>query len=93
MVECFWPGASEAEVAEATRRLDQAATALAADGVAVRRTVTTFVPEEETVLWLFDAGGEPVLHKLARRADVRFDRVLAVVSSGSDAQPAGNRRP
>jgi hypothetical protein len=82
MVECFWPGATAPDVAEAAARLDEASAAMAAEGGEVRRTVTTFVPEEETVLWLFDADGEASLRALARRADVRFDRVLAVVSSG-----------
>jgi hypothetical protein len=81
MVECFWPGASSGDVADATGRLDEASIALAGEGVDVRRTVTTFVPEEETVLWLFDADGEANLFTLSRRAGVRFDRVLAVVSS------------
>jgi len=93
MVECFWPGASSSVVDDATGRLDEACAELATEGVVVRRTVTTFVPEEETVLWLFEAAGESSLHTLARRADVRFDRVLAVVSDGSGAQPAGNGRP
>jgi hypothetical protein len=93
MVECFWPGATAGEVADATGRLDEASAALAAEGVEVRRTVTTFVPEEETVLWLFDAAAEPALHTLARRAGVRFDRVLTVVSSSPKPQSARNGRP
>jgi hypothetical protein len=81
MVECFWPGASEAAVADATSRLDTASASLTGAGVVARRTVATFVPAEETVLWLFEADCEDSLLDLARRADVRFDRVLPVVTT------------
>ena len=81
MVECFWPGASEAAVVEATSRLDEASAVLTGTGVLARRTVATFVPADETVLWLFEADGEDSLRVLARKAGVRFDRVLAVVTS------------
>ena len=81
MVECFWPGVDEPAVAQANRRLDAAAVALLARGQRARRTVVTYVPEEETVLWVFEADGEDSLRDLARWADVRFDRVLPVVST------------
>jgi hypothetical protein len=80
MVECFWPGVTEAAVAEATARLD-AATVELGDGGGLRRTAVTYVPAEETVLWLFEADGEDRLLELGRCAGVRFDRVLPVVTS------------
>ena len=66
MVECFWPGVSAAAVAEATSRLDEASEALTGAGVVARRTVATYVPAEETVMWLFEADGEASLRALAR---------------------------
>lgn len=81
MVECFWPGVSEAAVADATTRIDEASATLTRSGVQARRTVAAYVPDEETVLWLFEADGEESLRALARQAQVRFDRVLPVLTS------------
>ena len=81
MVECFWPGVSGAAVAEATDRIDAASTEVARFGFHARRTVTTYVPDEETVMWLFEADGQESLRVLSRQAEVRFDRVLPVVTS------------
>ena len=89
MVECFWPGVSAAAVAEATSRLDEASEALTGAGVVARRTVATYVPAEETVMWLFEADGEASLRALARKAEVRFDRVLPVVTSTVVGDAAG----
>jgi hypothetical protein len=89
MVECFWPGVSAAAVAEATSRLDEASAALTGAGVVARRTVATYVPAEETVMWLFEADGEASLRALARKAEVRFDRVLPVVTSTVVGDGAG----
>ena len=83
MVECFWPGVSESAVAEATNRIDAASAELTGSGLLARRTVATYVPAEETVIWLFEADGEESLRALARQAGVRFDRVLPVVTSSA----------
>ena len=89
MVECFWPGVSAAAVVEATSRLDEACEALTGAGIVARRTVATYVPAEETVMWLFEADGEASLRALARKAEVRFDRVLPVVTSTVVGDGAG----
>ena len=89
MVECFWPGVSDAAVAEATSRLDEASTALTGPGSMARRTVATYVPDEETVMWLFEADGEDEPPGLAAQAEVRFDRVLPVVTSTVVGDGAG----
>jgi hypothetical protein len=88
MVECFWPGVSESAVAEATNRIDAASAELTGSGLVARRTVATYVPAEETVIWLFEADGEESLRTLARQAGVRFDRVLPVVTSSAVAGTA-----
>ena len=69
--------------------IDEASERAARFGFRARRTVTTYVPAEETVMWLFEADGEESLRVLARQAEVRFDRVLPVVTSAVVGDGAG----
>ncbi|HZU75708.1 MAG TPA: hypothetical protein VFA70_03030, partial [Dehalococcoidia bacterium] len=80
LVECFWPGVKEADL----HRLDERATASAAelstDGDTVRYLGSLLMRDDEVVLCRF-AGLEPSVRRVAERASIPFERILAASTS------------
>jgi hypothetical protein len=75
LVECYWPGVSEATLAETLARTDAAAAQLRRQGGHVDLRGTILVRADETVFCLFD-GHEPDVRAAGELAGIRFERVL-----------------
>jgi hypothetical protein len=54
-------------------------------GVGVRYVRTTFLPEDETILHLFEAPSASVLDEAGRRAALQFERIVEAVEGAADA--------
>jgi hypothetical protein len=78
LVERYWPGVRRADVATAEEHLCRAAGALTRDGTPVRIVSSTWIPADEVVLTLFEAGEEDDVLEVSRRSDYRFDRIQRV---------------
>jgi uncharacterized protein YchJ len=85
LVESY-SASSEAAVAEATKRARR--TAELSDGV--RYVRTTFLPDDETVLHLFEAPSASVLDDAGRRAALQFERIVEAVEGA--AEPVKDER-
>jgi hypothetical protein len=75
LVECYWPGISEQELAVTLRRVRAAARVLQQEGGTVDLVGTILVPADETVFCLFD-GVEADVRTVSAQAGVPFERVL-----------------
>jgi hypothetical protein len=87
VVECFWPGVSEADVHALDERAEAAAAALAGDAARVEYLGSILVRDDEVVLCLFEGSPEAV-RLAAERAAIPFERLLEASDS---THPAGRR--
>jgi hypothetical protein len=78
LMERYWPGVSRADVATAEEDLCRAAGELTRDGVPIRIVSSTWIPADEVVLTLFEAGEEDDVLEVSRRSDYPFDRMQRV---------------
>lgn len=78
LMERYWPGAGRADVATAEERLCRAAAELARDEIPIRILSSTWIPDDEVVLTMFEAGEEDDVLELSRRGDYPFDRMQRV---------------
>jgi hypothetical protein len=78
LVECYWPGVTESELATITRRVEAAAQRLSREGSEVRYLTGLLVPEDEVALCLFEAGSSATVEEACRRGGLPFDRILSV---------------
>lgn len=78
LVERYWPGARREDVAAAEDRLDRAALELVQEGTPVRIVSSTWVPADEVVLTLFEAGEKDDVVALGRRGGYPIDRMQRV---------------
>lgn len=78
LMERYWPGVGRADVATAEERLCRAAGELTRDGIPIRIVSSTWIPADEVVLTLFEAGEEDDVLEGARRGGYPFDRVQRV---------------
>jgi hypothetical protein len=97
VVECFWPGVSEADVHVLDERAEAAA-ALAADGARVEYRGSILVRDDEVLLCLFEGPPEAV-RLAAERAAIPFERILEASDSthpigrhGRPPHPTSSRR-
>lgn len=74
LVEAYSAG-SEAAVADAKERAHR--TAELAEGV--RYVRTTFLPDDETILHLFEAPSASAIDEAGRRAALQFERIVEAV--------------
>jgi len=77
-MERYWPGVGRADVATAEERLSRAAGELTRDGIPIRIVSSTWIPADEVVLTLFEAGEEDDVLEVSRRGGYPFDRVQRV---------------
>jgi hypothetical protein len=56
----------------------------AESGVGVRYLRTTFLPEEQTLLHVFEAASPDALQQAARLADLSYDRIVEAVEGSPD---------
>jgi hypothetical protein len=78
LMERYWPGVGRADVATAEERLCRAAGELSRDGIPIRIVSSTWVPADEVVLTLFEAGDEDDVLEVSRRGGYPFDRMQRV---------------
>ena len=62
MVERYLPGVTAGQLDEASARFAAAAEELTMQGIAVRYTGSTFVPEEESCFCRFEGASADVVH-------------------------------
>lgn len=77
-MERYWPGVERADVATAEERLCRAAGELARAGIPIRIVSSTWIPADEVVLTLFEAGEEDDVLEVSRRGGYPFDRMQRV---------------
>jgi hypothetical protein len=83
--EQYLPGTSVEQVKESSDRLRSAAADLAAEGIAVRLVATTFVPEEEWVLGVFEAGAAADVERAYAAAGAAVERVVEAIHAPEPA--------
>lgn len=76
LVECYWPGLTQA-------RAEKAAARLAAGGPEIAFRSAIVVPADEVVLCLFEADSAAGVPELCRRAGLPCDRILQVTQLGA----------
>lgn len=88
MVESYWPGVTTEAFAEADTRAKEAAAELSSQGTGARYLDSILVPEDESVFYVVQGGSAEVAAELARRAEIRVDRVVRCVRSGRPSRTA-----
>jgi hypothetical protein len=78
LVECYWTGVSEEELAAAMSRASAIAAEVRTRGGDVDIVGSILVPEDETVFCLFD-GAEEDVREVSEHAEVPFARVVRSV--------------
>lgn len=76
MVERYLPGVTAEELAEAGKRLAAAARYLATEGIDVRYSGSTFLPEEESCFSTFDAASADDVRRACGLAGISYARVI-----------------
>jgi hypothetical protein len=79
LVEVYWPGLTEAGMAETAGRARREAGALTRRGGEVSVVSTLLVPEDEFAFCLFEAASATAVEEVCRRAELPFDRILRVI--------------
>jgi hypothetical protein len=80
LVECYWPGISDARLTAAAERIHKAVSELRLEGGDVTFLESILVPADETVFCLF-RGTERDVRAVSRRAALPFERVVASLRS------------
>jgi hypothetical protein len=75
-LELYLPQASAARLDEEVRQARLAAEAIAANGILIHYVRTTYLADDETCFHLFEAASEDVVADLARRAELRYERIV-----------------
>jgi hypothetical protein len=91
LIERYWPGVRREDVAAAEERIRRATGELTRDGIPARIVSSTWIPADEVVLTLFEAGEEDDVLEVSRRSDYPFDRMQRVeVVTGTSARWRGD---
>jgi len=77
-MERYWPGVTRSDVATTQENLWRAADNLNCEGVPIRILSSTWIPADEVVLTLFEAGEEDDVLAVSRRGGYPFDRMQRV---------------
>ncbi len=77
-MERYWPGVRRVDVATAEEHLSSAADKLTRDGIPIRILSSTWIPADEVVLTLFEAGEEDDVLEVSRLSDYPYDRMQRV---------------
>lgn len=80
LVECYWPGLTEARAVSRMRRVEEVAAGLSAEGTEVRYRSAFIVPDDEVALCLFEAASAAHVEEVCRGAGLPFDRILRVAA-------------
>jgi hypothetical protein len=76
MVECYVAGLTAAEVEETGVRFVAAARELASHRITVRYVGSTFVPEEESCFFRFEAASAADVRRTCEHAGIPFARIV-----------------
>ena len=79
LAESYLPRIRRAELRDAARRAQLAAEALAEEGVRVRHVRTSFLPDDEVCLHVFEAPSAEAVCETMRRAALAVDRIVETV--------------
>jgi hypothetical protein len=79
MAECFWPGVTVRQVADAGARARRAALASRSEAGPTRYIGSILVPSDEIAFCLFEAASLEAAGELGRSAAIPFERILEVV--------------
>ncbi len=79
LVETYWPGVTESQLAVTTRRASDAAVMLTTQGSEIRCVNAMLISKDEVSFCLFEARSERTVAEACRDAGLRFDRILQVV--------------
>jgi hypothetical protein len=60
-------------------------------GNGIRYVRTTFLPEDETILHLFEAPSAAVLGDAGRRASLSFERIVEAVEGAAEPEKEGEQ--
>ncbi len=75
LVECYWPGVTQAAVSRAVGDAHAAAAKISATGRHVRLVHSTFVAEDEAVLNLFEGISADAVREASEQAGLSVDRI------------------
>lgn len=78
LMERYWPGVTRSDVATVEDNLWRAAGDLSRAGVPIRILSSTWIPADEVVLTLVEAGEEDDVLEVCRLSDYSFDRMQPV---------------
>jgi hypothetical protein len=81
LAQSYMPRIRRGELREAANRARRAAEALAADGASIRHLRTTFVPQDEMCLHVFEATSTRVVEEAMHRAALAADRIVEAVET------------
>src|SRR5262249_44008344 len=80
LVERYWPGVSPEQLEEAVARGTRSVRAMRRRGRPIRYLRSTLIPDDETVLCLFEAASSADVAEVNRGAGMPFDRIVDAVT-------------
>jgi hypothetical protein len=80
LIESYLPRSRAGELTTVVDRLRRASESLTAEGAPVRHLRSTFLPDDELCLHLFEAEHETTVGEASRRAAIEPARVVQAVS-------------
>ena len=83
LVEHYRPGLTADELGAWAARVRHAAGEMESEAKAVRYLRATIVPTDESLLCVFEAASEQLVHEAYERAGIPFERITAVIPDGS----------
>jgi hypothetical protein len=81
LVEVYMPRSRAHEARATARRARAAADELSREGVPVRYVRTTFLPDDETCLHLFEAASADVVEEASSRAELGRARIVPAIEA------------
>lgn len=89
--KCYWPGITDRDLARATRRAREQASAVSRTGVAVDYLGAIFFPDDDLVLCLFGAPSRADVARVSERAGLPCERVMHSIWLAG-AEPSTSRK-
>ena len=77
----------------ATKRASEAAEAMRIAGIVVRHVRSTFLPDDEVCLHLFEAESLEAVTEVIRRAAIPYDRIVEAIESQAPPGDVDNQIP
>jgi Nickel responsive protein SCO4226-like len=89
LVEHYQPGLDQEALQGYAAQVHAAANALREEGKRVRNLRSTILPDDESLLCLFEADSEQLVRDVYARAALPFDRISQAVALDDTALPTG----